>query len=218
MVKEAGYKPLDMKTWARTPYYNYYAHGSKGMCAMTADIDISALAKKVGQDKIYVPMLYAITTVINAHKEFRVGYCKENGELMIWDYVSTIHRVFHPDTETFTRVCTEWNESYKEFAKGAEADIKSGEKCATLNADEFPESVFEVSYVPWVKYSSVNMKMSESGKYLAPIVTFGKAEDTDGKTKLPLTMQISHAVADGFHIARFFEEVKQEAEKLAAQL
>ena len=50
MVKEAGYKPLDMKTWARTPYYNYYAHGSKGMCAMTADIDISALAKKVGQD------------------------------------------------------------------------------------------------------------------------------------------------------------------------
>lgn len=218
MVKEAGYKPLDMKTWARTPYYNYYAHGSKGMCAVTADLDITALAKKAGLDKLYIPLLYCVTKVINARKEFRVGYCKENGELMVWDYVSPIHRVFHPDTETFTRVCTEWKEDYKDFAKGAAADIAAGEKCATLNADEFPDSVFELSYVPWLHYSSVNMKMSESGKYLAPIVTVGKAEEIGGATKIPLTMQISHAVADGFHIARFFEEVKQEAEKLAASL
>ena len=217
MVKEAGYKPLDMKTWARTPYYNYYAHGSKGMCAMTAEIDITALAKKAG-DGIFVPLLYAITKVINSRQEFRVGYCKENGELMIWDYVSTIHRVFHPETETFTRVCTEWKQDYKEFAKGAAADIAAGEKCATLNADEFPDSVFEVSYVPWLHYSSVNMKMSESGKYLAPIVTIGAAQDINGKTMIPLTMQISHAVADGFHIARFFKEVTEEAEALAAQL
>ena len=176
------------------------------------------MAKKAGQDKIYIPMLYAVTKVINARKEFRVGYCKENGELMVWDYISPIHRVFHPDTETFTRVCTEWKENYKEFAKGAEADIANGEKCATLNADEFPDSVFELSYVPWLRYTSVNMKMSESGKYLAPIVTVGKAEEIDGKIKLPLTMQISHAVADGFHIARFFKEVTEECEKLAASL
>ena len=214
MVKEAGYKPLDMKTWARTPYYNYYAHGSKGMCAMTAEIDISALAKKAG-DGIYIPLLYAVTKVINGHQEFRVGYCKENGELMIWDYVSTVHRVFHPDTETFTRICTDWNNDYKAFAKAAKADIDNAEKCATLNADEFPDSVFELSYVPWVHYSSVNMKMSESGKYLAPIVTIGKAEEIDGKTKIPLTMQISHAVADGFHIARFFREVAEESQRLA---
>ncbi len=218
MVKEAGYKPLDMKTWARTPYYNYYAHGSKGMCAVTAELDISALAKKCGNENIFVPLLYAITKTINSRQEFRVGYCKENGELMIWDYVSPIHRVFHPATETFTRVCTEWKEDYASFAKGAEADIAKGEKSTALNAEEFPESVFEVSYVPWLHYSSVNMKMSESGKYLAPIVTIGKAQEISGAVNIPLTMQISHAVADGFHIARFFEEVKKESEALAASL
>ena len=37
-------------------------------------------------------------------------------------------------------------------------------------------------------------------------------------TKIPLTMQISNAVADGFHIARFFEEVKKETEALAAAM
>ncbi len=214
MVKEAGYKPLDMKAWARTPYYNYYAHGSKGMCAVTADLDISALAKKAGAENIYIPVLYCITKVINRQEEFRVGYCKENGELMTWDYVCPIHRVFHPENETFTRICTDWNADFKKFEANVKADIARAEKCAALNADEFPDSVFEVSYVPWLHFSSVNMKMSESGRYLAPILTIGKAEEIDGKIKVPLTMQISHAVADGFHIARFFKEVVEESEKI----
>ena len=142
MVKEAGYKPLDMKTWARTPYYNYYAHGSKGMCAVTADLDITALAKKAGDD-IFIPLLYAITKVINGRQEFRVGYCKENGELMVWDYVSPIHRVFHPDTETFTRVCTEWKENYKDFAKGRPPTSKT--------AKNAPPSTPTNSPTAWLK-------------------------------------------------------------------
>ena len=49
-------------------------------------------------------------------------------------------------------------------------------------------------------------------------MTIGKAEEIGGAVKIPLTMQISHAVADGFHIARFFKEVTETAEKLAAEL
>lgn len=218
MIKEAGYKPLDMKTWTRTPYYNYYAHGSKGMCAVTAELDVSALSEKCGEENIFIPLLYCITKVINAHEEFRVGYCKENGELMVWDYICPIHRVFHPETETFTRICTDWTADYKAFASAAAADIARGEKCSALNAEEFPDSVFEVSYVPWLHFTSVNTKMSESGKYLAPIVTIGGAQKSSAKSTVPLTMQISHAVADGFHIARFFKEMEKETENLAKSL
>ena len=31
---------------------------------------------------------------------------------------------------------------------------------------------------------------------------------------MPLTMQIHHAVADGFHIARFFDDIQSEIKEL----
>lgn len=215
----AGYKPIDMKKWPRTPYYNYYAHGSKGMCAITANVEITNLYKMVQAKNIdlYTAMLYLSTLVINNHEEFRVGYCADNGELMTWDYLEPIYRVFHEKDETFTRICTKWNKDFNIFNESAKADIAAGEKLEGLNAPNLPENAYETSYVPWVHYSSVNLKMSESGKYLAPIVTIGKAEEKDGKVFIPLTMQISHAVADGFHIARFFNEVQAEGENLASK-
>lgn len=37
----------------------------------------------------------------------------------------------------------------------------------------------------------------------------GKYEAENNKLILPLTMNIHHAVADGFHISRFFNEVQK---------
>ena len=39
-----------------------------------------------------------------------------------------------------------------------------------------------------------------------PIVTF---EIENGKTVLPLSMNIHHAVADGWHLSRFFVDVQE---------
>ena len=33
---------------------------------------------------------------------------------------------------------------------------------------------------------------------------------------MPLTMNIHHAVADGFHLSRFFTEVQEQMDRMAA--
>lgn len=42
------------------------------------------------------------------------------------------------------------------------------------------------------------------------MITFGKYEKIDGCFVLPLTIQISHAIADGYHVALFFEKLQEE--------
>lgn len=49
---------------------------------------------------------------------------------------------------------------------------------------------------------------------LAPVVTWGKYELQQGRLKMPLTMNIHHAVADGFHLSRFFTEVQEQMDAL----
>lgn len=216
MEMTSGYKSIDMQTWKRAPYYEYYAHGSKGMCAMTGNLDVTEFFEKCQEKNkdFLISILYAITNVLNRHEEFKIGYCKENGELMIWDEINPIYRVFHKDTELFTRVWTRWNKDYSTFENAAKKDIENGLKTDALNMPEIPDNTFEISHVPY-HFTSVNVKMSESGKYFSPILTTGKIKETGGRKIMPIAMQISHAVADGFHIARFFEELEEYAKTIS---
>jgi chloramphenicol O-acetyltransferase type A len=220
MDMTAGYKSIDMDTWPRRECYDYYATGSKCMCAISADIDVTDLYRKAvtAKKNFEVAVLYVITNVLNRHEEFRVGYCKENGRLMIWDYINPVHRVFHEDTEMFSRIWTKYDTDFTKFYIAALHNITEGLKLKTVNQPEIPENNFEISFIPWLHFSAINTKMSESGKYLAPVITVGKVEEINGKFMMPFTMQISHAVADGFHIARAFNETAEESKKLAASL
>lgn len=43
------------------------------------------------------------------------------------------------------------------------------------------------------------------------MITLGKYEQqTNGNFVLPLTVQISHAIADGYHVALFFNQLQEE--------
>ena len=50
----------------------------------------------------------------------------------------------------------------------------------------------------------------------APVVTWGRMEAEGEKRMMPLTMNIHHAVADGFHLSRFFTEVQEQIDALGA--
>ena len=71
-----------------------------------------------------------------------------------------------------------------------------------------PPNFFDVSCLPWVRYNHFDMHIFDEGKFLAPVITWGKYEETNGKYIMPLTMNIHHAVADGFHLSRFFTEAQ----------
>ncbi len=67
----------------------------------------------------------------------------------------------------------------------------------------------DVSCLPWVKYKHFDLHVFDAGEFLAPVVNCGKFEEANGRLMMPLTMNIHHAVADGFHLSRFFIEVQE---------
>ena len=74
---------------------------------------------------------------------------------------------------------------------------------------DVPPNTFDVSCLPWVRYRSFDMHIFDSGTYLAPVVTWGKYEREGARTVLPVSLNIHHAVADGFHLSRFFLELQE---------
>ena len=203
------YSVIDIKNWDRKDLFKFYTEDTKISLNLTVDIDVSPLVKFVKQNglKFYPTIMWIVCKVINSHKEFRYAW-GENGELINWDYISPAYVDFHPEDEKFTKLTTEYVDDLFEFHKNF-MTVKEKYSNNRGFGLEMPKNFFDVSCLPWSYYKSFDLTVYDEGKWLTPIVVWGKYEKRDDKLLMPLTLKIHHSVADGFHLCRFFNEVQQ---------
>ena len=73
---------------------------------------------------------------------------------------------------------------------------------------------FDVSCLPCVNCRHFDLHVFDAGRFLAPVITWGKYQCSNGQWRMPLTTNVHHAAADGFRLSRFFLEVQEELDKL----
>ena len=215
-----GYKIIELDTWPRKEHYLHFTKELNCTCCLTSNIDVALLVHgaKSAHRSLYICLLYCICKVINRHDEFKMSYQWQTDTLILWEEVGASHIVFHEKDETFTRIWSAWKEDFMAFYESCALDVARGKNISGYSVPNVPPNLFDVSCLPWITYTGMSLHIPENWIYLAPIITWGKFEEVNGKALLPLTMQIHHAVADGFHIARFFKEVEQVANDLALSL
>lgn len=212
-----GYREFDIDLWNRKEHFLHFTKEVNCSCCLTANIDITKLEKAIQGTNIsfYIAFLYCVCKVVNAHEEFRLCYRWQDDKVIIWDEVNPSHIIFHKGNNTFTRIWSKWNSDFNAFYRSCRKDVEEGQQIQGYSIPDVPENVFDVSCLPWIHYSAMNLVVPKDWIYLAPIITWGKFTEDGDKTILPLTMQIHHAAADGFHISRFFAETEKVASELA---
>ena len=214
----AEYRMIDTGKWQRYDHFRRFYDEVSCAESLCDDIDVTELKEACSEcgRSFYISMLYVVSSVVNAHEEFRLLAvdAPEYPAPMpaVWEYVSPVHNVFHEECETYTSVFTLWNEDYHKFYSYAEEDIAHGRM---MKADSVPapQNVFEASCVPWRHFTSVGVACDDYP--LSPVIAWGKYVERDGRLYMPLSIQINHAAADGFHLARFLNEAEEKAQKLA---
>lgn len=204
-----NYKVVDLNQWSRGKLFQAYINKMRIVMSLTADIDVANVknySKKNGIS-FYAMMLWVVSKVINSHDEFKYGWDRV-GNLILWDYISPSYTDFHSDDENFTKMVTEYSDNIFEFCARVAADREKYKNERGILGNQ-SQNIFDVSCLPWVSYKHFDLHVFDDGKYLRPVVTWGKYEKSGGKLIMPLTMNIHHAVADGFHLARFFNEVQE---------
>ena len=204
-----NYKTIDLNTWDRGKLFTFYIEKMRVVMSLTVDMDVTPLvgfAKENGL-KFYPAMIWVVSKVVNAHDEFKYSW-NADGNLIKWDVVSPSYAHFHKEDENFTKTVTEFSDDLLEFHARFLSDRKKYKDVRAI-AENQPPNFFDVTCLPWVKYKHFDVHVFDEGKFLAPVITWGKYEPECGKLMMPLTMNIHHAAADGFHLSRFFNEVQE---------
>ena len=201
------FKKIDKKNWIRKEYFEHYFYNVPCTYSMTVKLDITKIIKM--QKKIYPSMLYYITTIVNRHPEFRTVF-NEKGEICVFDEMIPSYTVFHKDTETFSDMWTEYKSDIEDFYIAYEDDIRQYGNCkGMISKPNAPQNIFTVSMIPWASFEGFNLNLQKGYDYLLPIFTMGKFYKDAEKVILPLSIQVHHAVCDGFHVCRFINELQE---------
>ena len=211
------FKPIDTSSWKRKPYFDHYFNQIRCTYSITANIDITNVLsfKDRNKVKLYPLLIYVISKAVNKKEEFRPAI-NDRGEIGVWETLSPCYTVFHKDSESFSNIWTEWNDDLNLFLSNFEQDSKRFGQIDRIDAKpNTPANVFPISSLPWTTFTGFNLNIFADGTYLLPIFTYGKYFKDGNRYLIPLSIQVHHAVCDGFHVSRLINEIQQECSNMA---
>ena len=110
--------------------------------------------------------------------------------------------------------CTPYHPDFSAFYPAFLSDYDRARSCGRLMADEqLPDNICGISSVPGTSFTSFSFGGDPKTDF-TPFVLYGRYAREGERVKLPVSGEFSHAVNDGFHISRFFQELEAAANTL----
>lgn len=201
------FRKIDFETWERKDNYKVFTEFMPCGIQMNANVDITDLIKEMKRLNLrcYATFAYIITKIINSYDEFKTGLNKD-GELVIFNKRHVRYPIFDDETKTVSILWSEYKEDFKEFYDNFLSDCSKYGKAHSMNAKGgFPENFYDLTSIPWTTFTSFNCECNVN-KVFPPFVAIGKFFKQGEKILLPVNIKVHHAVCDGYHVSRFFEE------------
>ena len=187
-----AFKLIDIENWERREFYEHFIGEVVCTYSVSVNLDITSLK---GQ-KLYPAMIWLLTKTVNDMPEFRTSLTAEG--LGIYDDMHPMYTVFNKENKNFSGIWSYFSEDYDTFLRNYEEDsAKYSTSTRFAPKDGTPVNSFNISMLPWVEFTGLNINVYDEGKFLLPIFTMGKYFERDGKRMLPLAIQVHHAVCDG---------------------
>ncbi len=175
----------------------------------TVKIDVSKAVLKCKTENIsfHAYMIYSIYKAFNTVENFKFDYI--NNQFIQWENVIPTFSGFNIDNKLFCTLYAAMSDNFGEFKKRYKMVVNSF--CNTnsiIPQNDLPPNIFNISCVPWLHYEHFSSNTQTPSNKIVKMIAFGKYKNDNGRYIMPLTLQISHAIADGYHVSLFYENLQ----------
>ena len=198
------YTIIDMEKDPRCGQFAYFRGMTFPFAGLTVEMDITDMMAARGGRPFFLSMLYAVVRAANAVPQLRRRLA-EDGTVVEYDWCPPSYTAMKPDG-VYVYCTVEGDMPYGTF-------IAEGQR---RQREVLVRSFFFVSSVPWVHYSQLQHP-AESPDDSNPRISWGKYVTVNGRTTLPVSLFVNHALADGLHISRFFLNLEKELADMTRQ-
>ncbi len=199
---------IDIETWSRREHFQFYRgfdHPHFGICA---NVDVTAFYPVVKRRGVSftVATVYMLSRAANAIPEFRY---RIRGQEVVE------HEVVHPGTtilvneEMFTFAMIDYVEDFSRFAPVAAEKIAYVQEHPSLDVGAGRDDWLFMTPIPWVSFTNFMHPMHMQPPHSVPLFAWGKFFGDGERLMMPLQAQGHHALMDGLHMGRFYDNVQE---------
>ena len=198
---------IDMQNWLRRKHFKFFNAYEQPHFGMSANVDLTKfypVVKKRGFSST-VAIVYVLSRVANAIPEFRY---RIRGEKVVE------HEIVHPSITILTgddlfSFCTlDYIERFSEFAARATERIAYVQEHPTLEDEPGQDNLLFMTAIPWVSFTSLMHPIQLRPADSVPRFAWGKFYEDGEFLKMPLAVQVHHALMDGIHVGRYYKKLQ----------
>lgn len=207
---------IDPKTLPRRAHFEYFNSMANPYAGVTVHVDITPMmeARKKTGAPFFLSMVYIAAQAANSIPELRQRI--SGHEILEFSRCPSSHTVAKADG-TYAYCVLKNDMPFAEFLPMAVAAQEKCKKDGTIEEDDTAIAYFFISSLPWISYAAITQPTPVPADS-NPRITWGKYFSENGRTMLPVTLLVHHALADGRHIAEFFHALDREIAAFAAQI
>lgn len=194
---------IDMGREPRQAQFEYFSRLPNPHASVTANCDITHLRQRCKEQgyPFFLSLLYCAVNAANSVPQLRRRLVE--GQVVEYETCFSSHTVALED-ESYCYCEIDCAKPFGEYLPYAISQVEQAKAAKLLSDQTETARLFFVSSLPWVSFTSLHQPTAGPGDS-NPRITFGKYFEQNGRWLIPVDLCVHHALADGIHIARFFE-------------
>jgi chloramphenicol O-acetyltransferase type A len=203
-------KKLDLETWSRKEHFEFFSSFDEPFFGIVSEVDCTKAYKFTKKNKISFFAYYLHKTLVAANEIPEFQYRILEKDVVICDAVHAAATIAREDG-TFAFSFAEFDPDFQLFHDSLKSEIDNVQNSTGLrfNEDAKRLDAIHISSFPWHKLTGLtharNFKYPDS----VPKITFGKSYKQDSSLKLPVAINVHHALMDAYHVALFLEKFQE---------
>lgn len=197
---------IDLENWNRKNQYDFFIGFDQPFFNVTVPTDISPIYEQLKKNKqpFFLSVLHQILRAVHAIPEFR--YRLHGNEVYLHEQIDAGVTILLEDN-SFMYCTIQYEKNLSTFIQRAQASLIEQKHTKGFVPHEQKNIVY-VSSLPWLSFTGFQHARKTIPDDSIPRFILGKFYEENSKIMLPLSTEVHHALADGFHIGQFYEQFK----------
>lgn len=207
---------IDIENWKRKGHFDFFHRMDYPQFNICMDINVTNLIKFTKQNELsfYYSMVFVTTSVINMIDDFK--YRIRGDEVVVHD---KIHPSFtdmnkNGEDDLFKLITVELTDDIYEFEKIAKETSENQQNYFELDKLTGRDDLVFITCIPWISFTHISHTISLNKNDSVPRISWGKYYKQGDKILLPFSVQVNHALLDGFHIGKYIEKLQEFIDKM----
>jgi len=200
---------IDLANWSRRELFEFFIDYTNPYFNICALVDVTELVSFVhGRPdlRISLALHYFALRVANEIEPFR--YRLKDRKVIVYDVVNGGTTVLLPN-ESFAYAYYSYQRNFEQFVKEmgkAIDDVRNG--TGELKPTQRDDVIYHTT-LPWISFTSFAHARNKGRGDSVPRIVFGKFTKENDRMRLPISVEVHHALMDGLHVGRYLTRLEE---------